>query len=156
MGRQLFLHHYMPALYFGILLLGVGFDLLTIKLVNRKRLMAASLFIFSVIYVYRCFIPITYAEPWTQSLCENAKWRSSWDFDCAQYHQNLEDYKIKKPLVIEGLNKVREAVNSYLGHAQQAKVVEGVNVISDKLSLSLTETSSLEEDLSATGTTQLD
>lgn len=84
MGRQLFLHHYMPALYFSILLSSVGFDLLTIRLANRKRLVAAGLFIFSVIYVYRAFIPITYGEPWTQSLCEKAKWRSTWDFDCAQ------------------------------------------------------------------------
>lgn len=74
----------MPALYFSILLFSVGFDLLTIRLVNRKRLIAAGIFIFSVIYVYRAFIPITYGEPWTQSLCEKAKWRSSWDFDCAQ------------------------------------------------------------------------
>ncbi|KAI7904603.1 Dolichyl-phosphate-mannose-protein mannosyltransferase-domain-containing protein [Cokeromyces recurvatus] len=84
MGRQLFLHHYMPALYFAILLFSVGFDMLTVRLVNRKRLMAAGLFIISIIYVYRFFIPITYGEPWTQSLCEKAKWRSTWDFDCAQ------------------------------------------------------------------------
>jgi dolichyl-phosphate-mannose-protein mannosyltransferase len=84
MGRQLFLHHYMPALYFSILLFSVGFDLLTIRLANRKRLIAAGLFIFSVIYVYRTFIPITYGDPWTQDLCEKAKWRSTWDFDCAQ------------------------------------------------------------------------
>lgn len=84
MGRQLFLHHYMPALYLSILLFSVGFDLLTIRLVNRKRLFAAGLFILSVIYVYRYFIPITYAEPWTQSLCEKAKWRATWDFNCAE------------------------------------------------------------------------
>jgi dolichyl-phosphate-mannose-protein mannosyltransferase len=84
MGRQLFLHHYMPALYFSILLFSVGFDLLTIQLASRKRFMAAALFVMSVIYVYRQFIPITYGEPWTQSLCEKAKWRSTWDFDCVQ------------------------------------------------------------------------
>lgn len=84
MGRQLFLHHYMPALYFSILLFAVGFDLFTIRLMSRKRLMVAGLWILSVIYVYRCFIPITYAEPWTQSLCEKAKWRSTWDFNCAE------------------------------------------------------------------------
>lgn len=84
MGRQLFLHHYMPALYYSILLFSVGFDLITVRLVNQKRLAAAAVVIMSVIYVYRCFIPITYGGPWTQELCEKAKWRSTWDFDCAQ------------------------------------------------------------------------
>ncbi|KAG1443162.1 hypothetical protein G6F56_010777 [Rhizopus delemar] len=61
-----------------------GFDLLTSRLINRKRTIAAGLWILVIIYVYRYFIPITYAEPWTQALCEKAKWRSTWDFDCAQ------------------------------------------------------------------------
>lgn len=84
MGRQLFLHHYMPALYFSILVFGVGFDMLTIRLVSRKRMLAAMGVILCVIAVYRQFIPITYAEPWTKSACMQHKWRSTWDFDCVQ------------------------------------------------------------------------
>ncbi|KAG2195696.1 hypothetical protein INT47_012917 [Mucor saturninus] len=138
MGRQLFLHHYMPALYFSILLFSVGFDLLTIRLANRKRLIAAAMLIFSVIYVYRTFIPITYGEPWTQNLCEEAKWRSTWDFDCAQYHHDIESYKVKKPLVIEGFSKVKDAVSSFMGnHEQQAEVIGGVNIVSDAADLPL-------------------
>lgn len=132
MGRQLFLHHYMPALYFSILLFSVGFDLLTIRLANRKRLLAAGLLITAVIYVYRIFIPITYGEPWTQDLCEKAKWRPTWDFDCAQFHHDIDSYNIKKPLIIEGFDKVKDAVSSFMGnHEQAAKAVKGVNIISD-------------------------
>lgn len=72
----------MPALYFSILTFAVGFDLMTIKFIQRKRLMIACGWLLIVIYVYRCFVPITYGEPWTKSLCIKAKWRSTWDFDC--------------------------------------------------------------------------
>ena len=78
MGRQLFLHHYMPALYFAILVFGVGFDLITTRLQPRKRLLVAFGLLMCVIYVYRSFAPLTYGEPWTASLCERAKWRSTW------------------------------------------------------------------------------
>lgn len=84
MGRQLFLHHYMPALYFSILLFGVVFDFVTVRLVSKKRTIAAVLVILCVITVYRQFIPITYAEPWTKKECMAHKWRSTWDFDCVQ------------------------------------------------------------------------
>jgi dolichyl-phosphate-mannose-protein mannosyltransferase len=84
MGRQLFLHHYMPALYCSILLFGVGFDLVTIKLLQKRRMVAAGVVILLVVFVYRYFIPITYGEPWTQAACKSAKWRSTWDFDCNQ------------------------------------------------------------------------
>lgn len=84
MGRQLFLHHYMPALYFSILLFGVVFDFVTVRLVSKKRTIAAVLVILCVITVYRQFIPITYAEPWTKKECTAHKWRSTWDFDCVQ------------------------------------------------------------------------
>lgn len=84
MGRQLFLHHYMPALYCAVLALAVTFDLATIRMPNRRRIMAASAAIMVIIFVYRRFIPITYGEPWTQASCEKAKWLKTWDFDCNQ------------------------------------------------------------------------
>ncbi|KAI8065544.1 glycosyltransferase family 39 protein [Gongronella butleri] len=82
MGRQLFLHHYMPSLYFSILTFAVAFDLVTIRLVQRKRLVAAFAWLMVIVYAYRCFVPVTYGEPWTKTQCEQAKWRSTWDFDC--------------------------------------------------------------------------
>ncbi|KAI9276779.1 glycosyltransferase family 39 protein [Phascolomyces articulosus] len=84
MSRQLFLHHYMPALYYAVLLFGSMFDLITIWLTSRKKMMLVIMASYCVIYAYRNFIPITYGEPWSQISCENAKWTRTWDFDCVQ------------------------------------------------------------------------
>ncbi|KAL0074667.1 hypothetical protein J3Q64DRAFT_1414494 [Phycomyces blakesleeanus] len=137
MGRQLFLHHYMPALYFAILLFGVGFDLLTIRLVNRKRLIAAAAFVMCVIYVYRSFIPITYGEPWTKKDCEKAKWLPTWDFDCIQFRDDISAYYPdgKQPK----LELMQEAIKSYFAPAeskeQAAAAIDAVNIISDGIVL---------------------
>ena len=82
MDRQLFLHHYMPSLYMAILLTGVLFDSLTRTLPCRKRWAIVALCLSSLIYVYRIFIPITYAQPWTLEQCQAATWRSTWNFNC--------------------------------------------------------------------------
>ncbi|KAI8138246.1 glycosyltransferase family 39 protein [Fennellomyces sp. T-0311] len=84
MDRQLFLHHYMPALYFAVLLFGSMFDLVTVRLTSKTRMAVACGAALCVILAYRTFIPITYGEPWNTTSCENAKWASGWDFDCAQ------------------------------------------------------------------------
>ncbi|KAI9260776.1 hypothetical protein BY458DRAFT_491669 [Sporodiniella umbellata] len=137
MGRQLFLHHYMPALYFSILLFAVGFDLLISRWIHNRRVLITSVWILMIIYVYRTFLPITYGEPWTQALCEKAKWRSTWDFDCAQFHHDIESYQVPKPFYMEGLDKAKNAVSSYLARdpleANRAKVAGVVNIVSDGL-----------------------
>ncbi|KAG0166401.1 hypothetical protein DFQ28_007254 [Apophysomyces sp. BC1034] len=133
MGRQLFLHHYMPALYFGILLFGVGFDLLTIRLVTRKRMMAAIVVVLCVVCVYRRFIPITYGEPWTRDSCESAKWKSTWDFDCIQFHDNLSAYYGTQETV-PVFEKAQNAIKSYFGNKDRelpAEAVDVVNIVSD-------------------------
>jgi dolichyl-phosphate-mannose-protein mannosyltransferase len=82
MQRQLFLHHYMPALYMSTLLAGVFFELLTHVLSPRIRWPLVIICLLAIVYVYRIFIPITYAEPWTKEKCLQATWRSKWDFNC--------------------------------------------------------------------------
>ncbi|KAF7731234.1 hypothetical protein EC973_000650 [Apophysomyces ossiformis] len=124
MGRQLFLHHYMPALYFGILLFGIGFDLITIRLVTRKRMMVAIMVILCVICVYRRFIPITYGEPWTKNSCESAKWRSTWDFDCNQFHDDLSAYYGTQEN-IPAFEKAQNALRSYLGNKDRELPARG-------------------------------
>ncbi|KAI8355651.1 glycosyltransferase family 39 protein [Choanephora cucurbitarum] len=85
MDRQLFLHHYMPSLYMAILLTGVLFDYLTQTLPCRKRWAIVALCLSGLIYVYRIFIPITYAQPWTLEQCQAATWRSTWNFNCKRF-----------------------------------------------------------------------
>lgn len=80
MSRQLFLHHYFPALYFAILLSCVVFDLLTSSFRPRIRLYIAGGLLFAAIWTYSYFSPLAYGSPWTKAKCENAKWLKTWDF----------------------------------------------------------------------------
>lgn len=82
MGRQLFLHHYMPSLYMATLVVGVFFDLLTSSLRRPIQWSLLVLCIMTVIYIYNIFVPITYGEPWTSTKCSSASWRPNWDFNC--------------------------------------------------------------------------
>ncbi|ORZ25448.1 Dolichyl-phosphate-mannose-protein mannosyltransferase-domain-containing protein [Absidia repens] len=144
MGRQLFLHHYMPALYFSILTFSVGFDLVTMRLIQRKRLLVGFGWILVVIYIYRCFIPLTYGEPWTKALCEGAKWRSTWDFDCGVFHENMTDYADHQTNALGGaFNKFQNAFKSYIAkddnREMAAEAADAVNMVSD----GITETPSI-------------
>ncbi|KAF9074669.1 glycosyltransferase family 39 protein [Rhodocollybia butyracea] len=89
MGRQLFLHHYFPALYFGILLCCAVFDFLTSSLRPRIRLQIAAVLIVLAIWNFSKFSPLAYGTPWTKSHCEAAKWGKHWDFSCNDF---LDDY----------------------------------------------------------------
>lgn len=82
MKRQLFLHHYLPALYFAILLTATLFESLIVRISRRKRFLAAAFVNIGVYYVYQSLIPITYGEPWSRESCVASKWLSTWDYDC--------------------------------------------------------------------------
>ncbi|KAG0250374.1 hypothetical protein BG011_008403 [Mortierella polycephala] len=92
MGRQLFLHHYLPALYFAILLFSVTFDLACRFMPNRYRLIALILISSMAIHVFRVQAPLTYGSEWTRSQCEASKVLSTWDYDCNQYPASLTQY----------------------------------------------------------------
>ncbi|GAA5998507.1 hypothetical protein JCM5350_006501 [Sporobolomyces pararoseus] len=93
MQRQLFLHHYFPALYFALLLTAVNFDLSTSFLRPRVRLQVAVILILGAVGAWYYFSPLAYAGVWTRSQCENAKkWGKNWDFSCADFHINKSDY----------------------------------------------------------------
>jgi dolichyl-phosphate-mannose-protein mannosyltransferase len=80
MSRQLFLHHYLPALYFSILLLAVLFDASVSKLAPRSRLLVAGVIAIGAIATYRHFSPLSYGRAWTRKECEDSKWRKTWEF----------------------------------------------------------------------------
>lgn len=55
-----------------------------------------------------------------------------------RFHHDIESYNVKKPLIIEGFDKVKDAVSSFMGnHEQAAEVAGGVNIVSDGSSLPL-------------------
>lgn len=80
MSRQLFLHHYFPALYYAVLLSCGVFDFATSTLKPRYRLQFAAVLIALAIWNYSYLSPLAYGTPWTQAKCRNAQWLKTWDF----------------------------------------------------------------------------
>lgn len=93
MGRQLFLHHYFPALYFALLLLATAFDLATSRLRPRLRLSVALTLVGGAVLAWWYLSPLAYAGVWTRGQCERAKKLGrNWDFSCADFHEKKSDY----------------------------------------------------------------
>ncbi|KAJ3167910.1 hypothetical protein HDU88_001857 [Geranomyces variabilis] len=82
MGRQLFLHHYLPSLYFSILLAGVLFDGITRRAGQPAQWALAVAVAIVAAYTFTRFAPLTYARPMSKEACMSLKWRKSWDWDC--------------------------------------------------------------------------
>ncbi|KAK0490321.1 glycosyltransferase family 39 protein [Armillaria novae-zelandiae] len=92
MGRQLFLHHYFPALYFAILLLCGVFDLITSTLRPRVRLQIAAVLIVISIWAFLHFSPLAYGNTWTKDECKSSKWLKTWDFSCNDFLNDYSQY----------------------------------------------------------------
>lgn len=84
MHRQLFLHHYLPALYFAILILATAIDLAIARATPRRRLLSVLLLSFCVMAFFYQFDALTYGKEWTREACEQQQWLPSWQFDCAR------------------------------------------------------------------------
>ncbi|KAH9989401.1 Dolichyl-phosphate-mannose-protein mannosyltransferase-domain-containing protein [Russula compacta] len=93
MGRQLFLHHYLPALYFAILLFCAAFDFLTSTLRPRWRLQIAAVLIILAIWNFSIFSPLVYGNTWTKAECRKAQWLRTWDFSCDTFFDDYSQYK---------------------------------------------------------------
>ncbi|MBW0478288.1 hypothetical protein O181_018003 [Austropuccinia psidii MF-1] len=93
MTRQLFIHHYFPALYYSIFLVCTVFDLATSKLSNPSRWKVLMMIMVMAIWTWSIFSPLTYAGTWTRRECELAKWRRSWDFSCNEFFESRSDYE---------------------------------------------------------------
>ncbi|CEH17793.1 glycosyltransferase family 39 protein [Ceraceosorus bombacis] len=99
MSRQLFIHHYLPALYFSILLVAAVFDVLTSSLRPRFRLQVAAVFIALTIFVFSVYAPITYAGEWTGRACERSRLQKTWDFNCREFPDSVAKYADFGPAV---------------------------------------------------------
>ncbi|KAK6203553.1 Pmt1 protein mannosyltransferase [Scheffersomyces amazonensis] len=97
MGRQLFLHHYLPSLYFGILVLGHFFDILVGYLLSKSVTLQktgyglVTLFLIGSSLFYLNYSPLIYGTPWTKGQCLQSKF-GSWDFDCNVFHGTIGEY----------------------------------------------------------------
>ncbi|EIW81774.1 glycosyltransferase family 39 protein [Coniophora puteana RWD-64-598 SS2] len=93
MGRQLFLHHYFPALYFAVLLTCGVFDLCTATFRPRVRLQIAAVLALVAIVVFARYSALAYGSEWTRGKCEAAKLGKGWDFDCSTFPHAYDQYK---------------------------------------------------------------
>jgi hypothetical protein len=92
MARQLFLHHYLPALYFAILALCQMYDFASYRFsgLGLKKYPAigqavAVGFLAIAIAVFTIYSPLTYGNTWTKSQCNSVKLFNSWDWDCNNF-----------------------------------------------------------------------
>ncbi|TCD69192.1 hypothetical protein EIP91_008488 [Steccherinum ochraceum] len=92
MSRQLFLHHYFPALYFAILLSCGVFDLVTSALKPKIRLQIAAILVVIAVWNFVYLSPLAYGGKWTKKQCTNAKWLSTWDFSCNDFPETYDGY----------------------------------------------------------------
>ncbi|KAJ2377224.1 hypothetical protein GGI05_006896, partial [Coemansia sp. RSA 2603] len=82
MGRELFIHHYFPALWMAILVLAFTLDMFTAGVPRFIRLAAYFAVAAAVLYAFETFSYITYARTWSKDACLKTKWLKTWDFDC--------------------------------------------------------------------------
>ncbi|KAF8996828.1 glycosyltransferase family 39 protein [Cyathus striatus] len=113
MARQLFLHHYFPALYFAVLLLASVFDLVTSTLRPRVRLQIAAVLICLAIWNFSHLAPLAYGTPWTRL--------NTWDFSCSDFYDNYAQYA--KVGNTTPLNKPVAAAVSTVGGEGRAPIV---------------------------------
>ncbi|KAJ2871488.1 hypothetical protein GGH93_004786 [Coemansia aciculifera] len=85
MGRQLFLHHYLPALWLAILALVGSLDLFTRRLSRKVRQVIMFALLLATVRMYFQYSHIAYGSPWTREGCERSKWFKSWDYDCYRF-----------------------------------------------------------------------
>ncbi|KAI9275400.1 Dolichyl-phosphate-mannose-protein mannosyltransferase-domain-containing protein [Sporodiniella umbellata] len=91
MERQLFSHHYMPALYFAVLTMAVGLDMLTRPLSFPSRLFFFLSLALAIVACYCLYAPLTYGTPWDLVPCEDAKLLDSWIWTCEPSKDTLTE-----------------------------------------------------------------
>jgi dolichyl-phosphate-mannose-protein mannosyltransferase len=99
MARQLFLHHYLPALYFAIMALCQVFDFVHFRFNLLKKYpalghAAAAGFLAVAIAVFAVYSPLAYGNAWTKDACNSAKLFGSWDWDCNNFLSSVRTQKI--------------------------------------------------------------
>jgi dolichyl-phosphate-mannose-protein mannosyltransferase len=92
MQRQLFLHHYFPALYFAIMAFCQIYDFVTARIsvigLKDKPIIGkagAIGFLVASIVVFTLLSPLAYGNPWTKAECKRVKLFKTWDWDCNNF-----------------------------------------------------------------------
>ncbi|KAI1080505.1 glycosyltransferase family 39 protein [Whalleya microplaca] len=99
MGRQLFLHHYFPALIFAVMAFCQIYDFATARfaipgiranpIVNKAG--AIALLAISAI-AFALYSPLAYGNAWTKAECNRVKLFDTWDWDCNTFLDSYDAY----------------------------------------------------------------
>ena len=82
MGRVTYLHHYLPALYFALLVLSYFIEVGTSRITNQKvRLSIFAILMISVIGCFALFSPISFGMEGPDSEYKYLNWVSSWNLN---------------------------------------------------------------------------
>lgn len=95
MSRQLFLHHYLPAYYFGILAFGHALEIVVSYIFRNRKVFGYAFvasFTLGCIYFFQAYSPLIYGTPWTKDLCQKSQWLSGWDYGCDTYLDTYQEY----------------------------------------------------------------
>ncbi|CAK7201394.1 Dolichyl-phosphate-mannose--protein mannosyltransferase 1 [Sporothrix eucalyptigena] len=99
MERQLFLHHYFPALYFAVIAFCQVYDFTTarfgvFRIKNNPLLGKAGAMTILAIsaVVFTLFAPLAYGNTWTKAECKRVQLFGTWDWDCNTFLDSYADY----------------------------------------------------------------
>ncbi|KAF1958862.1 PMT-domain-containing protein [Byssothecium circinans] len=99
MARQLFLHHYLPALYFAIIAFCQMYDFVAYRFngLGLKQYpaigQAAAIGIMAVVItVFTVYAPLAYGNAWTRDQCNSVKLFGTWDWDCNNFLTSYDEY----------------------------------------------------------------
>ncbi|OJD16883.1 hypothetical protein AJ78_02980 [Emergomyces pasteurianus Ep9510] len=131
MARQLFLHHYLPSLYFSILALcqviDYGVNRVSLSGMRSKRIIGKIfivIFVVLSVVIFTLFSPLTYGNPWTKGACLKVKLLPAWDFDCNLFHDDLTQYATPMKFVNGTAQLVTHATPTGDPEQQQQQDVE--------------------------------
>ncbi|CCG81347.1 Protein mannosyltransferase 1 [Taphrina deformans PYCC 5710] len=113
MERQLFLHHYFPALYFSILAFAQLFDFSAHIVPRRLVSLVALVIVAASAAVFYWYAPVAYGLKWTKSACEASRLVKTWDYDCNPYPDSYAEYsqvKLGGPVPTATAKPVEQAV----------------------------------------------
>jgi len=96
MQRQLFLHHYFPALYMAIIALCQIYDFATARIggmgIRERPLIGQAgvvVFLALSIVAFALYAPLSYGNAWTKAECNRVKLLDTWDWDCNNFLDNV-------------------------------------------------------------------
>lgn len=99
MQRQLFLHHYFPALYFSVIAFCQIFDFVVARIsalgLKKNPLIGkagALLFLLISAAAFTLLSPLAYGNAWTKAECKRVKLFNTWDWDCNTFLDSYEAY----------------------------------------------------------------